>query len=216
MNTGTSYSGSHVGIHLVNCDFGSITDMVCHANLDRGVILEDTVRITCSSITFKNPSVSSFYFKGTLTADITIVGDQHTSGSNPYAFDAGVKKESISFLGGMHVYNGGVADTVVGLSSSQTIEYYVQTSDQVHFLQGNTGSGAYVVILHMNDAVATDGDIMVFHVTLTNIQPTFRFTNDSGGTLIDLVGTASITHYCVDLVYTEATWKVLRAVPSLA
>lgn len=86
-NDSSSYSNTHIGMWLNQCEWGTISGYNCGANMDRGLWFEDEVHfMSVFGATFDSPSSSSFYFTGDQFVQLSISGDKHTSGTTPYAY----------------------------------------------------------------------------------------------------------------------------------
>lgn len=86
-NDSSSYSNTHIGMWLKQCEWGIISGYNCGPNMDRGLWFDDEVH--CFSVfgaTFNAPAVSSFYFTGDGFLKISISGDKHTTGTTPYSY----------------------------------------------------------------------------------------------------------------------------------
>lgn len=100
-NGSSSYSNSHIGMWLKQCEWGTVSGYACGSNMTRGLWLDASEGpvsfLSILGATFTGPSSSSFYFTGGSFTAVSISGDKHTTGTTAYIYDASVNKSQIQF-----------------------------------------------------------------------------------------------------------------------
>lgn len=212
----TVYTNTHIGMLIENCDFVYISGYNAEDNLDRGIIFHDSTRVTCIGATFRAPAVSSIYFQYTSIAnpEIAIINDRHTSATPTlYAFDGGISRESIEFIGGKTNYSS-VDDSITGISASGgTDDITVTSNNQILRRQMNTSSSNHT--FDLQNEKAREGDTFIFRIQMVaGFTGTVSITPNGGGAIWSKTGPGSATQFIVECTFTESSWILIGAYES--
>lgn len=215
-NTSATYTNTHIGMNIENCDYVYISGYNSRSNLDRGLVLHDSTRVTVVGPTFMSGASSSIYFKYTAIAspEITIINDKHVSSiTTPYAYDASITKESIIFFGSKTAYSS-VDDSATGVTASGgTDNISVSSSNQV--LRRQMNSSALNHTFDLQNSKAREGDAFLFRIQMVaGFTGTVSITPNGGGAIWSKVGPGSATQYVVEAVFTESSWILFGAYQS--